>query len=243
MQNQDRAIAQLSSSQRWLRRAGRATAWTSAFTATTTCSPRTCARSSRRKWIVAGHVDRVRQQGRLFSVQDRQGIDHRRTERRSHRQRLLQRVPASRLSDLHRAGGPRGAPHLSLPCLVYGLDGALLERPAHAGGFLEIGQRPAPLSRAGVPRLDFHQPVGAGAGRFRRHIRRPGAVSRFPWIRRRQDRACRVLSDDRQLEARGREFRRVLSLRAVAPGIQLHASAAGARRLRCGPELRAAPRR
>jgi hypothetical protein len=44
---------------------------------------------------------------------------------------------------------------------------------------------------------------------------------------------------DGELETRGREFRRVLSLRTGASGVLFHASAGGADRFRRGTELRA----
>ena len=79
-----------------------------------------------RKWIVAGHVDRVRRKGDYFLFKiGEESIIIVRSDENDH-QRLLQRVPASRLGDLHRAARTCGAPHLPLSRLVLRLDGALL---------------------------------------------------------------------------------------------------------------------
>ena len=223
------------------RRPDRATAWISASTATTRCSRPTCARSSSRKWIVAGHVDQRAPQGRLLPVQDRQGVDHRRAQRRIDRQCLLQRLPPSRVGDLHRVerAAWRASPAPTTPgptvstarCLRARLmpaDFSKADNGLHRchvrvfHGFIFINlseQDPVDFDATFAdlaPYLDFH---GLADARIAH---------------------ARVLSHDGQLEARGRELRRVLSLHAGASGIQLHASAAGAHRLRCGTELGAA---
>ena len=181
MQNQDRAIAQLSLIAALAAKTPAGYSLDQRFY----CDDEVFAADMRE--IIVAQVDRRRArrsgapQGRLLPVQDRQGIDHRRAQRRIDHQRLLQRVPASRLGDLHRARRPRGAPHLPLSRLVLRTRRRAARRPADAGGFLEGGQWPAPLSRAGVPRLHFHQPVRSRAGGFRRHVRRSCALPRLPW--------------------------------------------------------------
>ena len=88
---------------------------------------------------------------------------------------LLQRVPAPRLADLHQAAGTGGAPDLRLSRVELRARRRAARRPADAGGFLQGGQRPAPLPRAGVPRLHFHQPIRC---RSRWISMRPSGTSR-----------------------------------------------------------------
>ena len=124
-----------------------------------------------RKWIVAGHVDRVRRKGDYFLFKvGKESI-------------IVVRSDENTINAFYNVCRHRGSvictetartcrtPHLPLSRLVLRLGRRAARRPAHARRLLQVGERSAPLSRARVSRLDLHQFVGRCAGRFRCHLR------------------------------------------------------------------------
>ena len=191
-----------------------------------------------RKWLVAGHVDRVRNKGDyfLFKIGAESIIIVRSDESTinafynvcRHRGSLICTKPQGRVARLT----------CGYHAWSYGLDGALLAARLMPADFskkdnglhrchLRVFHGFIFINLSDQAPEDFDATFGDLC-----------ALPGFSRLRRRKNRARGIVSDDRQLEADRGELRRVLSLCAGTSGVLLHASAGGAHRLRRGTEFR-----
>ena len=202
------------------------------------CLPPTWSEVVGRKWIVAGHVDRVRHKGDyfLFKIGNESIIVVRSDESTinafynvcRHRGSLICTEPQGRVARLT----------CGYHAWTYGLDGALLAARLMPADF---SKKDNGLHRCHVRvfygfifiNLSDEEPVDfdASFGDLAPYLDFHGfADAKIAY--------SQSYPTDGQLEAGRGEFRRVLSLRPGASGVLLHASAAGAHRLRRGPEFR-----